>query len=345
MNVIDDGMMTHATTSMEAVRRMMLGQLPRRYSAPSVAYVYHPKLKTIEADKQSLEWTKTVQLNRMPESIEKRLEAVDETRWNERVSNAILQSKGYQSPETDRTDPDYVYGLIQNLVRGLFAVYPEQMKSNHVTWDPFLAASWRRNEQKYAIRGKASLIISSKHPIPTHFSKQTVEESSDRELPSVWPIDTTIDLSQQAVVKERFSTSAHARTSFPHLHTVLVLYQEPLTDAHIIQKGVCLTFARLLAEARCSASDVLHTPLPGQCIATNGKKFTFFYYQLNTLDLDRDAGTKNLVHMDGPHLLYRKLDKKGGKKCVVDLNKHVMKLLIATLTNHQQPIGSLSTAN
>ena len=81
------------------------------------------------------------------------------------------------------------------------------------------------------------------------------------------------------------------------------------------------------------------------CIATNGKKFTFFYYQLNTLDLDEDAGVKNLVHVDGPHLLYRKLEKKGGKKCVVDLNEHVLRLLIATLTNQQQPLGSVSTDN
>lgn len=331
-------------TSMDALKRLVLRQLPRRYSAPSVAYVYHPKLKTIEADKQSLEWTKTVQIKHLPESIEKCLENVDGAKWSKRFSSAVLQSKGYESPETDRTDPDYVYGLIQNLMRGLFAVYPEQMKCNHVTWDPFLAASWRRNGKKYAIRGKSSIIMSSKHPIPAHFSKQTVEESSDRELPSIWPMDTTIDLSRQVDLKKRFSTSAHAKTVFPHLHTVFVLYKQPLTDAHIIQKGVCLTFARLLAEARRSGSNVLHTPLPGQCIVTNGKKFTFFYYQLNTVDLEVDAGTKNLVHVDGPHLLYRKLDKKTGKKCVVDLNEHAVKLLIATLTNCQQPVGSLSTA-
>ena len=333
---------------MDALKTLVLRQLPRRYSAPSVAYVYHPKLTTIEADKQSLEWTKTVQLNHMPESIEKCLEAVDGIKWSQRLSSAILQSKGYESPETDRTDPDYVYGLIQNLVRGLFAVHPKQMKSNHVTWDPFLAASWQRNGTNYAIRGKTSIIMSSKHPLPNHFSQQTVEESSNKELPSVWPIDTTIDLSRQSLVKERFSTCTHEGTSFPHLHTVFVLYQQPLTDAQVIQKGVCLTFARLLAQARCSASNALHTPLPGQCIATNGKKFTFFYYQLNTLDLDTDTGIKNLVHIVGPHLLYRKLKKKGGKKVVVDLNEHAVKLLIATLTNHkqqQQPVDSLPTTD
>lgn len=341
--------MTHVDRiSMDALKRLAFGQLARRYSAPSVAYVYHPNLNTLEADKQSFEWTKTIQLNLVPQSIQNGVETVDTTEWRERMSSAILQSKGFESPETDRTNPDYVYGLIQNLFRCLFAAHPERMKSTHVTWDPSLAASWLRNGKKYAVRGKTSLIMSAKQPLPAHFSKETVEESSNREIPSVWPIDTTIDLSPQASLKERFSTSAHAKTSFPHLHTMLVLYQQPLTDAHIIQKGLCLPFARLLAEANLSVRSqpgVLHTPLPGQCIATNGKKFTFFYYQLNTLDLEEDAGIKNQVHVDGPHLLYRKLAKKGGKKFVVDLNEHALRLLIATLTNQQQPLGSVATDN
>ena len=331
---------------MDAWKRLAFGQVARRYSAPSVAYVYHPKLNTLEGDKQSFEWTKTVQVNIVPQSIQEGLDSLDETKWRKRVSSAILQSKGYESPLKDRTDPDYVYGLIQNLFRSLFAAYPERMKNTHATWDPSLAASWHRNGKRYAIRGKTGIIMSAKQPLPAHFSKETVEESSKKELPSLWPIDTTIDMSRQSTLKERFSTSAHTKTSFPHLHTMLVLYQQPLKDAHLIQKGLCLTFARLLAEAKLSArTGVLHPPLPGQCIATNGKKFTFFYYQLNTLDLDEDAGVKNVVHVDGPHLLYRKLEKKGGKKCVVDLNEHVLRLLIATLSNQQQPLGSVSTDN
>ena len=338
---------------MEAVRKA--ARIPtlhaKRYSAPSLNYVYHPKLKTIEADKQTLIWTKTHQIDALPACIACKMENGDLESWRNLVSSSVVQPKGYENSETDRVDRKYVYGILPNLLRSLFAIYPSSMKDKHVTWNGFLSANWTRDDRRYSIRGRPGVIIASRHALPQFFSRELVDSSVNSSLPSTWPVDATADLNVHEEVGDRTSIGTDVTTNFPHLNTVVVAYNESLRDMHILQRGLCATFARLLSEANMrqfegetssnqhpiSSPDAKSTPHPlplsGQCIVTNGKKFTFLYLQLNTLDLDSDEGVKNLVHMEGPHLLYSKVVKKGKTKLLTNLTDHVVKLLVSTLIN------------
>ena len=333
---------------MESVWKAGIALLAKRYSTPSLKFVYNPKLKTIEADKQSLIWTKTHQTEVLPSCIANKMDNADLEIWREHVSSSVVQPKGYENSEKDRVYPEYVFGVIPNLFRSLFATYPASMKHKHVSWNGFLSANWARENTKYSIRGRPGVMITSRLPLPQLFSREMIESTVNSSLPSTWPISPTTDLNSHAIVSERVSTGSHAVTSYPHLHTIVMAYNEPLEDMHILQRGLCMTFARLLGQVHvassthsdarshpASAHRSTEEPLPlsGQCIVTNGKKFTFLYLQLNTLDLESDEGIKNIVCVEGPHLLYSKVVKKGRAKVLTNVDDHVVKLLVATLTN------------
>lgn len=49
---------------------------------------------------------------------------------------------------------------------------------------------------------------------------------------------------------------------------------------------------------------VLENPIVVQTVATDGQRFHFLVFQLNTTDLDSSNGVKNLAWMDADHLLY-----------------------------------------
>ena len=324
---------------MALARRSTLLEFVRRYSVPQSGYVHHSKTMTIEAEKQSFLWTKTIRVDSLPESMNTSLaRAQRHSRGLMNIFNrSLLQAKAFENSLIGSTDPNYSYGFLQNFIRLLHIRDTLAAKEVHYSWDTKVASTFFRGDTLYALREYIDLMISSKHPLQAHFPDSVVQESIVREIPSTLPIYPTIDLTLQKDVKMKHETGISLSSSFPHLHTAIILYQNALKDIYIIQKGICTTFSKLYAEAKLKMADgssgVLDQPLSGQCIVTNGKTFTFFYYQLNTIDMNSDDGVKNLVHIAGPISMYKKLSNLSRHKSIIDLNGEGVNLLVATLTN------------
>ena len=81
--------------------------------------------------------------------------------------------------------------------------------------------------------------------------------------------------------------------------------------------------------------EVLEDPVAAQAIVTNGKRFHFIWYQLNTLDLRDDSGIKNLVYIESPPWLYRKIKSKEGdpKKYLTEMKEETVRWFVTMLLN------------
>ena len=136
------------------------------------------------------------------------------------------------------------------------------------------------------------------------------------------------------------------KVTFPYLHTMIIVdngdYCPPprraVPEIQLVQKGLIYTFGRLLIQAVWKyGNGVLGQALPepecAQCMVTDGERFSFLWYQLNTLDLgDLNSGVKNLVYMERLGQLFSSFeDHTRRRKVVKDLDEGVLRTIISQL--------------
>ena len=113
------------------------------------------------------------------------------------------------------------------------------------------------------------------------------------------------------------------------------LYSWPAEQ--IIQKALLYLFTHLVTDLTHRQGkkfgEVLEKPIPAQAIIACGKRFHFIWYQLNTLDLKDDSGIKNLVYVESPEWMYKKIlsDKETNTKSLTNLREEPVKLYMAQL--------------
>lgn len=314
----------------------------RSLSAPASAYVFHPRMQTMEADVQMFQWTKTQQLEHRPRALKELRNSLNLTSFLSLIEKSIIVARSFETQE-EYTPKTYPFGLIQNFLKIVLtnARWYPQLRNLHIAHEPNIAATWVHGNQTLAVRGRAGTFLTSREKLPQFYDNSTVEESQKYELDSMSPISPYINLSQHSVNNEN-STGFWRGRSFPYLHTLIVIDNQAIPEIQLIQKGLVYLFSCLLSQAtEKHGNEIVGKTLPeaecAQCIVTNGKRFSFLLYQLNTLDIkDVNSGVKNLVHIERPGLLYSKIEKQKdrwnfGYKRVVDLNEDVLRTLLSVL--------------
>jgi len=330
------------------------GKLVRNYCAvqEQVSYVYHRYVKTLYADKQAYLLTKTQRIENRPPSVDRLLESINVQDMIAPFEKAVLETKGFEAQgefiktrigkrKKRKTPPQYRFALVQNFLRTLSCSYSKQyphLSELFVGDKPFITATWERYGCNVNVHGKQASFLMSKKPLPRIFDNSTVEESAKFQLESIHPNPPFFDLAEtEEALPQTFSSGFTGTPPFPHLHTMVLvdLYSWPAEQ--IIQKALLYLFSHLVTDLTKRQGkrfgEVLEMPVPAQAIIVCGKRFHFIWYQLNTLDLKDDNGIKNLVYIDSPGWMYKKIlsNKETNTKSLNNMREEPVKLFMAQL--------------
>lgn len=324
----------------------------RRYTEvqEEVSYVYHKFSKTLYADKQAYLLTKSLRLQTMPPAVEQLRDSVDPKCLTEPFEKLILEAKGYESQlelhkrkKKRKTPLEYPYSLMQNFYRAVACAhatrYPH-LSQLYVGDRPFITNAWERYGSRVTAHGSQASFLMSKTPLQRFYDQSVIEESANIELESTHPNPPFFDLAEtNEELPETYLSGFKGSPPFPHLHTMILVDIFSWPEDQIIQKALLYLFTHLTADLTQRQGkqygDILDNPVAAQAIITNGKRFHFIWYQLNTLDLKDDSGIKNLVYIESPPWLYRKIKTKenDNQKYLTEIKEEALKLLLTVLLN------------
>lgn len=300
---------------------------PRHYKAPLThemplykekpCYVYNQRTSALEGVRQALWLTKTKLISGLPPQLLSLAEnpANQIPDQDERVQNAIKHARFWDTTEERPGKEKYSNTLLHNLLH-LCAT----LQSSHpaigrrILAEKYsLAATWKRGEDMFQVRGQNGLLHNCMDPLPEVSGKQEVSETADHILEAFYPVSPTIDLQKVHVYKEEVNCSGF-RDGYPYPHAHTLYFVEgadvrcKLLPEQFRAKMVMFTFGNALARAHklygTQHQRVLDRPITVQAVGTNGRIFQFLVFQLNTTDLSGDDGIKNQVWLDEDVELY-----------------------------------------
>ena len=324
------------------------------------AYVFHPNVLTTEADKQMFLWTKTVQMNRPPADFITFMEEVDMEPMKNIMQTTILVSRVYEKREVKRkskrqpkdlthgTHENFPISLLQNQfknVMGFARTYP-QLRDLNPSPETAVSATWDVQGEVLSVHGRPGTFINSKKPMAAFYSPEAVQKSATTSMVSLGPIPVFIDLAKHLVKGKACTGLFPEKSLFPHFHTLLISDNgnyipppsQPWPEIQLLQKGLLFTFSRLLAQAVSKHGEgikgnVLPEPECAQCIVTDGNRFSFIWYQLNTLDMrESESGVKNMVCIERPGETFAKVvEVAQHRHSLVDYNQDILKMYLSML--------------
>ena len=315
-----------------------------------VSYVYHKFSKTLYAEKQAYLLTKTQKLQTMPAAVKRLQESIDAKSLTGPFETLILEAKSYESQlelhkrkKKRRTPLEYPYSLMQNFYRAVAcshaSKYPHLLDLC-VGELPFITNVWERYGSKVTAHGSQASFLMAKTPLSRFYDDTTVKESANVELETTHPNPPFFDLAEtNEQLPKTYLSGFKGTPPFPHLHTMILIDVFSWPEDQIVQKALIYLFTHLTTDLTQRQGkqygDILEEPVAAQAIVTNGKRFHFIWYQLNTLDLRDDSGIKNLVYVESPPLLYRKIKSKEDdkQKYLTEMKEQTLKLLLTQLLN------------
>uniref|UniRef100_A0A1A7X9V4 Large ribosomal subunit protein mL37 n=1 Tax=Iconisemion striatum TaxID=60296 RepID=A0A1A7X9V4_9TELE len=300
---------------------------PRFYKSPPAremplykekpCYVFNQRTSVLEGVRQALWLTKSKRISGLPPHLLS-LAQMPENQLpdqDQRVQDAIKHARFWDTTEPRTKKEKYSHTLLLNLLH-LCAT----QRSSHpaigrrILAEKYsLAASWRRGEDLFQVRGQNGLLQCGMDSLPEVCGKDEVASTSDHILETFYPVSPTIDLQQVNVYKEDVNcTGFRGDYAYPHAHTLYFLESDEsdykLQPEQFRAKMVMFSFGNALARAHklfgTQPRSVLDHPITVQAVGTNGRIFQFLVFQLNTTDLSGDDGIKNQVWLDEDAELY-----------------------------------------
>uniref|UniRef100_A0A8D3BDR9 Large ribosomal subunit protein mL37 n=1 Tax=Scophthalmus maximus TaxID=52904 RepID=A0A8D3BDR9_SCOMX len=300
---------------------------PRYYESPPAhhmplyketpCYVYNQRTSALEGVRQALWLTKTKLTAGLPPQLVSAAEspANQIPNQDERVQNAIKHARFWDTTEERPDKAKYSNTLFLNLSH-LCAT----LQSSHPAVGRrlfaekySLAATWRRGEDLFQIRGQNGSLHSCMDPLPVVSGKQEVADTADHILETFYPVAPTIDLQKVNVYKDGANSSGFLDDyPYPHAHTLYFLEGAnprcKLRPEQFRASMLMFSFGNALARAHklygTQPQRMLDCPITVQAVGTNGRIFQFLVFQLNTTDLSGDDGIKNQVWLDEDVELY-----------------------------------------
>ncbi|XP_054836664.1 39S ribosomal protein L37, mitochondrial [Eublepharis macularius] len=290
------------------------GALPSHKERP--CYICQQLTRLLEGVKQALWLTKTKRIDGLPQQI---LSLMTDTanqleNQDERVQNAISHARFWVSSEEEIMEETYCPVLLEDLLHlctTMAAKHPLLAK-RMVARDFRVAATWERESILLQVRGINGKLLNAVNPLEPVASKDEILTTENDVLETLYPIAPTIDLQEVNIYETRNDTGFQLGYPYPHPHTIYFAHGDKyhrMQPEQLRAKMLMFAFGNALAKARVLYGDkprVLEKPIVVQSVGTDGQRFQFMVFQLNTTDLDPSHGVKNLVWIDADQLLYEK---------------------------------------
>ncbi|KAJ8673383.1 hypothetical protein QAD02_004645 [Eretmocerus hayati] len=164
-------------------------------------------------------------------------------------------------------------------------------------------------------------------------------------LPDLHPLHYSLGLQQDHFYNSENLNPLASGYNKKNLHTIFAFYDETkiknlteleVTESQIEAHGLMKAFTAAASSARQRfGHDVRQLPKPFtvQCIQSDGKRFNFLVYQLNTLDLEGNEGIKNFCWMLPRIDLYEAAGYVGGKPLLEGYNPEVFNRILGFYKN------------
>lgn len=306
------------------------------------AYIIHPRVKITNPQEQLLALTKshTVETG-APKRFQEFRSNLDVTPWKETIRKNIIYARNFDN-QSKFTPHKYPFSLIQNIFKTLLAESPVEylpiLRDLHFIGNTDVTGTWSVKERFFGVRGSLSgTLVKSKRAWPIFYEDDLVKDSEN------FPISTNIRNTFSNLNKWKVSLKEPLvfPSKYPNIHTVVVIDNQGTSEDQLLQKAVLYIHGFLLKQVRnkFDISSPLTSELPSsQCaqgIITNGKRFSFVWYQLNTLSSDDlSTGIKNLVSIEKPGLLYTTITRERGGVSHVhrkldNYNEDILKTLLS----------------
>ncbi|KAM3866416.1 large ribosomal subunit protein mL37 [Diretmus argenteus] len=297
---------------------------PRFYKSPPAhemplyketpCYVFHQRTSALEGVRQALWLTKSKLTTGLPPQLLSLAQspANQIPDQDKRVQNAIRHSRFWDTKEERPGKYKYCYTMLHNLLhlcgslQSSHLALGKRIQAENYT----LAASWKRGEDLFQVRGQNGLLLNSMAPLPALAGKQEVADTAAHVLETFYPVSPAIDLQKVHMYKEENFTGFKDDYPYPHAHTLYFLEGEDvackLRPEQLRAKMIMFAFGNALARAHqlYGPQRTLDCPITVQAVGTNGRLFQFVVFQLNTSDLSDDEGIKNQVWVDEDAELY-----------------------------------------
>lgn len=286
--------------------------------------------------------TKSTLEEGLPQSITSRSLPSDSLvdSFEERACDFLAYQMRRQYNGKGPCSPDTVSGLLQSTLSSIWPLAGDaeyqHLRDSHMTPSPEVECYWRRDGESYLSRTRPLYVMHADMALGLFCKSDYIGGG----VPPVRYTPLHLGVFQHCFDQILPFGGSRNFGPFTLAHTVFVMDQKNHTPEGFYTHGLIQLFAQSAAEAVQIGfgidQDLLY-PLVTQGIVTNGQKFTFVCFQLNTLDMRReaDAGKCN-VFWAGPSLqLYDSTEPGEGLR---NFNRECAELIIKFLLH--RPVRS-----
>ena len=274
------------------------------------SYIIHPRVRTKNPEIQPFALTKTQTLEQPPCNFQEHSKTLDVNPWKRLIEKSIIFARNFETQSED-VSPDFPFILLQNIFKNIFSQTPQysQLRNMFIANDFNVKSTWECMGNRIDVRGRPGSLIKSKTQFSRFYGKNIVKKSEKFDIPLL-ENDSIFSNLNTWNVHENIPLKVPLNQKFPYSHTLLLIDNQNIPEPYLLQKCVLYLHGILLQQAIFKhGNGIIGTellePECGQAIITNGKEFSFIWYQLNTLDLQTiSTGVKNLLAVEKPSQLY-----------------------------------------
>ena len=298
-------------------------------------YKVHP-YSEIVSPLQKYQWvTKTIKIEGLPE-VYSNISPPNETLIDdsmERAREFLINHFHRMTTNFRRTELND--GLLHSIlipVWQLGSKFPHIVDS-YLTRNPKIECYWRRNTSNYVCFTNPLSSLYSSSPLQLFCDPEN--DTTEGSLPSFDYHPSHMGLFEHRFDQINVFGGCKRQSPYPFSHTLFVMdrtsHSPEQTYAHALMQMFTQSAAQTIQNGFQLDKD-LHFPLSSQAILTDGKRFTFACYQLNTLDLTKESQSTRYNYLwVGPSIdLYEYVSCD----CeVVGLNAECIKIVLQFLLN------------
>ena len=273
--------------------------------------------------------TKTLVLDGLPDIYEKFVQ-LDEDFVDDLTQRAAeFLSNRSQHVTTHFKRSEVADGLLQSLMVPFWQLgskYPHIIDSTF-TRSPKVETYWRNKGINYICFSSPMNALFTSSPLQLFAGSESAFEDTSPPLTEYLPF--TIGLFERSYDQIEVSGGCKRQGPYPFSHTLFMFNRTKntteQTHAHALMSMFAQTAAQTIQNGFKLDQDLIF-PLSCQAVLTDGRKFSFACFQLNTLDFRRDSkSTRRNFLWIGPTVdLYEYVSPSGEVVC---LNNYAMRLL------------------
>ena len=300
------------------------------------SYTVHP-ITQITDPLRKYQWlTKTAVVDGLPQSVvdlpSHSISVVED--FQLRTTEVFSRRQGRE--RTRRQGRLRPYEVTRSVLQGILpsvwsvAETHPHLSNSPMAYEPKVEAYWRRAGFNFVCRPRPSYMLHTEQPLALFHSDSSF--TGNETIPTGLFHPEHMNIFEHSYDQIHPFGGFKMGSSFTFCHTVLAANTDSRTREHVLAHGLMTLFAQSVAQTvqyGYNLDEDLLFPLATQAIITDGKRFTFVCFQLNTLNLGTDMGTWNIL-WTGPTL---NLFKGFGNGSLSDFSEECVQLFLKFLTN------------